>query len=269
MMSWQTMKAVAQKARELHIATVDVTGGAPELHPHIKEFIRTLRENGHHLMLRTNLTALLEKEDEKLIEFYGENGLELIASLPCFEREEVDCIRGDGVFNKSIEAFRRLNSAGYGVEEGLVLDLVYNPMGAFLPPPQEALERDYASHLWESYQIRFHKLFTITNMPVGSFLTDLEENGKRKEYLNLLESSFNPATLDNLMCIGQLNIGWDGRLYDCDFNQALGISTISGFAANIRDLDGRSIPERKIVTGEHCFGCTAGTGSSCGGALIA
>jgi radical SAM/Cys-rich protein len=262
------MESVARKARELRIATVDITGGAPELHPHIKEFIRTLGADEHHVMLRTNLTALLEREDEQLCRFYASHGLELVASLPCYEAAEVDCVRGDGVFDQSIEALKRLNSAGYGEDEGLILDLVYNPMGAFLPPPQEALQKDYVSILRENFGIRFNNLFTITNMPIGRFLTDLQKNGESREYHHLLDSSFNPETLETLMCTSQINIGWDGTLYDCDFNQALGVPTEAGFAGNIRDLDGGCIPERKIMTGEHCFGCTAGTGSSCGGALI-
>ena len=267
-MSRETMDMIVRKAEEAHIATIDITGGAPELNPNIREFIQVLKTNGHHIMLRTNLTALLEEGNEDLAEFYRLNGLELIASLPCYEKDEVDRVRGDGVFEQSIEALKTLNSYGYGVEPGLVLNLVYNPMSAFLPPPQEALKEEYASILWRDFKIRFNDLFTITNMPVGRFLDDLEEMGKKEEYLKLLKGSFNPATLENLMCLYQISIGWEGTLYDCDFNQALGLTTTRGFPRNIRDLEAGSIPEREIVTGEPCFGCTAGAGSSCGGALV-
>jgi len=267
-MSWETMTEVIEKAREAEIPIIDITGGAPEMNPRIRQFITELKRNGHHIMLRTNLTALLESENIDLAGFYRDNGLELIASLPCYEKDEVDCVRGEGVFAKSIEALKLLNDLGYGMDPELILNLVYNPMADFLPPPQKALKEEYQHILEKDFGIHFTDLFTITNMPMGRFLEDLKKVGKEESYKDLLKNTFNPSTVPNLMCLFQINIGWDGRLYDCDFNQALGISTIPGFARSIGDLDASDIPMRKISTGEHCFGCTAGAGSSCGGALV-
>ncbi|MGA1820132.1 MAG: arsenosugar biosynthesis radical SAM (seleno)protein ArsS [Thermoplasmatota archaeon] len=268
LMSWETMAEVIEKAKEARIPVIDITGGAPELNPHIREFIRELKENGHHIMLRTNLTALLDEGAGDLPGFYRDNGIELIASLPCYEKDEVDCVRGDGVFGKSIEGLKLLNGLGYGTEPELKLNLVFNPMADFLPPPQQALKEEYQHILHRDFGISFTDLFTITNMPMGRFLEDLRRDGKEESYMKLLRSTFNPSTASNLMCLFQINIGWDGRLYDCDFNQALGITTIPGFARTVTELDASSIPRRKIVTGDHCFGCTAGAGSSCGGALV-
>jgi radical SAM/Cys-rich protein len=267
-MSWETMEGIVQKAKEAEIPIIDITGGAPELNPHIREFITALKRNGHQIMLRSNLTVLLEDECRDLPEFYRDNGIELITSLPCYEKAEVDCVRGDGVFERSIEALKVLNHLGYGVDPDLKLDIVFNPMAAFLPPPQDALKEEYTEILWKDFKIRFTELFTITNMPMGRFLEDLVEKGQKEEYMQLLTGSFNPDTLKNLMCLFQINIGWDGTLYDCDFNQALGLRTVQDFGQNIKDLDAGKIKVREIVTGEHCFGCTAGSGSSCGGALV-
>jgi radical SAM/Cys-rich protein len=266
-MTWETMELIIDKAREAEIPIIDITGGAPELNPHIREFMKALKENGHHIMLRSNLTVLLEEGCRDLPEFYKENGIELITSLPCYEKDEVDCVRGNGVFERSIEALRMLNDLGYGVDPDLKLNLVFNPMAAFLPPPQEALKEEYTEILWKDFKIKFTDLFTITNMPIGRFMKDLIEKGQKDEYMELLTTSFNPDTIKNLMCLFQINIGWDGTLYDCDFNQAVGLGTSSAFGRNIRDLDASKIEVRDIVTDNHCFGCTAGAGSSCGGAL--
>ncbi len=265
MMDRETIDAVIQVAKENDIPNIDITGGAPEMNPHLMDMIRTLKKNGHYVKVRTNLTILLEEEYSHLPEFYRDNEVELIASLPCYEKDEVDCVRGEGVFKKSIEALKVLNSLGYGKE--LKLDLVFNPMADFLPPSQDALKEEYTKILFDDFGIVFTELFTITNMPVGRFASDLKENGKFDAYMDLLIDNFNPSTIDNLMCLSQLNIGCDGTLYDCDFNQAISMKVEDGHPANITDLAGRDLKERKIVTGDHCFGCTAGAGSSCGGAL--
>jgi len=265
LMSKSTMEKIIEKAREAEIPTIDITGGAPEMNPNLKMFITELKKNGHHIMLRTNLTALMEEDHRGMAEFYRDNGLELIASLPCYEKDEVDCVRGDGVFETSIEALKHLNGLGYGKD--LMLNLVFNPMADFLPPPQNALKDEYQHVLKKDFGIVFNELFTITNMPMGRFLEDLRRDGREEGYMELLKESYNPATVKNLMCLSQINIGWDGALYDCDFNQALGIKTEPDFPRKIEDLDASMIPARKVVTGDHCFGCTAGAGSSCGGAL--
>lgn len=265
MMDRETIDAVIQVAKENDIPNIDITGGAPEMNPHLMDMVRTLKKNGHYVTVRTNLTILLEEEYSHLPEFYRDNEVELIASLPCYEKDEVDCVRGEGVFKKSIEALKVLNSLGYGKE--LKLNLVFNPMADFLPPPQDALKEEYTKILFDDFGIVFTELFTITNMPVGRFAADLKENGKFDAYMDLLIGNFNPSTIDNLMCLSQLNIGCDGTLYDCDFNQAISLKVEDGHPANITDLAGRDLKERKIVTGDHCFGCTAGSGSSCGGAL--
>lgn len=267
-MSWETMRIIMKKAKEVKIPIIDITGGAPELNPHIRDLIKALKKNGHHIMLRSNLTVLLEDECRDLPKFYRDNGIELITSLPCYEKDEVDCVRGDGVFERSIEALKVLNSLGYGKDPDLKLDLVFNPMSAFLPPPQDALKKEYKEILWRDFGIEFTELFTITNMPMGRFLEELDKNGQKDEYMKHLTSSFNPDTIENLMCLFQINIGWDGTLYDCDFNQALGIKTAPEFGNSLKDLDASNITPREVVTGEHCFGCTAGSGSSCGGTLV-
>jgi radical SAM/Cys-rich protein len=268
MMSRKTMKLIMKSAKIQAVETIDITGGAPELHPDLKDFVRGITSNGHHLMVRTNLSALLEKDNKTLIDLYRQNKVEIIASLPCYEKEEADCVRGEGTFDRSITALQMLNSAGYGVSPDLILNLVYNPSGPFLPPPQNTLKEDYSRILWDDFRVQFTDLFTITNMPMGRFLSDLETNGKKEAYMDLLKESFNPSTLENLMCRTQINIGWDGTFYDCDFNQAIGLTAEENFPGNIKSLDGSRLPERIIRTDEHCFGCTAGAGSSCGGALI-
>ncbi|MGA1847826.1 MAG: arsenosugar biosynthesis radical SAM (seleno)protein ArsS [Thermoplasmatota archaeon] len=267
MMTWETMEMIIDKAGKAGIPIIDITGGAPEMNPNLRRFVTELGKKGHHIMLRTNLTALMEEGNAGMAEFYRDSGLELIASLPCYESEEVDCVRGDGVFEKSIEALMMLNDLGYGRDPNLKLNLVYNPMADFLPPPQDALREEYRYILGKNHSIDFTDLFTITNMPMGRFLQDLRKDGKEKAYMELLKKSFNPSTVLNLMCRFQINIGWDGSFYDCDFNQAMGIGTRKGFPGHIGEMDPSKIPVREVVTGEHCFGCTAGAGSSCGGAL--
>lgn len=266
-MSWETMQLVLRAARESGAETVDITGGAPEMHPYFRQFVTDTRAMGKRVMVRTNLTILLESGYESLPPFFKEQRVHLIASLPCYLEKNVDKQRGRGVHHDSIEALRELNRTGYGIEPGLPLDLVYNPSGASLPPEQGALEETYRRELGDRFGIRFSRLITITNLPIGRFLHDLEREGKDQQYMELLERSFNPATLPGLMCRLQLHVGWDGLLYDCDFNFALGLPVHATACGHIRDFDPDAYLRRPIVTGRHCFGCTAGHGSSCGGAL--
>jgi radical SAM/Cys-rich protein len=261
-MAWQTMEALLTLIPSLGCRIVDITGGAPELHPRLRDFVNALKGCGTHVMVRTNLTVLMEDGMEDLPGLMADNRVELIASLPCYLEEEVAEQRGEGVFQGSIQALRILNEVGYG--RSLPLSLVYNPLGAFLPPPQGILEEKYRTELSNAHGVVFTKLLTITNMPAGRFLEDLRDKGSHEEYIDLLRRSFNPETTDSLMCRSQINVGWDGTICDCDFNQALGRET--GFSLD-GDLDPRVLSRRRIRTGDHCFGCTAGAGSSCGGAL--
>lgn len=268
MMEWPTMERIIELARRVRARRVDITGGAPELNPHLRRFIRALREQGQTVQVRTNLTVLLLPEMETMPEFFRDHQVHLVASLPCYLEDNVRRQRGYGVYEKSIEAIKRLNALGYGHDPERPLDLVYNPVGPFLPPDQAKLEEDYRRELWNRFGIVFTRLLTITNMPIGRFLDDLRRQGKDQQYLNLLRQSFNPQTLEGLMCRHQINVDWDGRLYDCDFNLALRMPVDHGLPDHIRDLDLPALARRKIVTGIHCFGCTAGRGSSCGGALV-
>jgi radical SAM/Cys-rich protein len=249
------------------VSTVDITGGAPELNPEFRRLVIESRRRGRHVIDRCNLTILLEPEQETLAGFLVEQQVEITASLPCYTAETVDAQRGRGVFEASLRALQRLNALGYGrIGSELVLNLVYNPLGASLPPPQAALERDYKRELATRFGIEFHRLFTITNMPIKRFADVLARTGKHEQYMSLLVNHFNPDTVPHLMCRSLVSVGWDGRLYDCDFNQMLempmpgmhsiwAIESVSGLAG------------RGIATGAHCFGCTAGAGSSCGGSL--
>lgn len=266
-MTWKTLEAVLRAAREVNARVIDITGGAPEMHPDFRRFVLAARQQGHDVMVRTNLTILLEEGYEDFPEFFRDQKVILVASLPCYLESNVDKQRGRGVYNHSITAIKKLNELGYGIADNLELTLVYNPIGASLPPDQEKLETDYRRELREHFGIEFTRLFTITNMPIGRFLSDLERQGKDDEYLQVLRDAYNPATVEGLMCRHQINIGWDGTLYDCDFNLALNLPVRTGAARNIRDFDAAVIRNRHIVTGIHCFGCTAGAGSSCGGAL--
>jgi len=268
MMEWPTMELIINLAGRIRARLVDITGGAPELNPHLRRFIRALREQGQTVQVRTNLTVLLLPEMETMPEFFRDHQVHLVASLPCYLEDNVRRQRGYGVYEKSIEAIKRLNALGYGHDPERPLDLVYNPVGPFLPPDQAKLEEDYRRELWSRFGIVFTRLLTITNMPIGRFLDDLRRQGKDQQYLNLLRQSFNPQTLEGLMCRHQINVDWDGRLYDCDFNLALRMSVDHGLPDHLRDLDLPALARRKIVTGIHCFGCTAGRGSSCGGALV-
>lgn len=268
-MTWETMLSVLRLARALPEARVDLTGGAPELNPHFRPFVDALREQGHAVQVRTNLTVFFEAGQGDTPEFLAERGVSLVASLPCYLDDNVDTQRGSGVYKRSIAALRRLNALGYGQQAELPLNLVYNPGGAFLPPDQAALEDAYRRQLKDRFGIIFSRLLTITNMPMGRFLNDLQRDGQAEVYKTLLEDSFNQATLEGLMCRHQICVAWDGTLSDCDFNSILGLSLAEGLPSHIDKLDPKNLQGRPIVTGEHCFGCTAGCGSSCGGALVA
>ena len=251
---------------EIH--TVDVTGGAPELNPHFRYFAREVRKQGKELIDRCNLTVLFERGQEDTAEFLREHRIQVVASLPCYSKENVDRQRGNGVFDLSIRALKLLNELGYAREgTGLNLDLVYNPLGASLPPRQAELEADYKEELRTLFAIEFNRLYTITNMPIKRFLRDLERSGKLEMYQELLLKAFNPEAALGVMCRSLVSIGWDGQLYDCDFNQMLEIplgrkrQSVFEIAA-LTDLSTQT-----IAFGQHCYGCTAGAGSSCGGSL--
>ncbi len=267
-MEWQTMEMVLEAARSLRCELVDITGGAPELNPSFRRFIMALRQESLSVQVRTNLTVLLEPDMESLPEFLRDHRVQLVASMPCYLEENVCAQRGTGVYEKSIEAIKRLNGLGFGYDSLLPLNIVYNPGGPFLPPPQPALEEDYRRELDNRFGIRFTRLLTITNMPLGRFRKELSRRNEEENYFELLRRSFNPLTVQGLMCRHQITVGWDGTLYDCDFNAALGLALNHGAPDHIRFFSPETLRTRRIVTGEHCFGCTAGSGSSCSGALI-
>jgi len=268
MMGWPTMELVLEAARSVRCHLVDLTGGAPELNPSFRRFIAALRQEGLSVQVRTNLTVLLEPDMDTMPGFLRDHGVQLVASMPCYLEENVRAQRGAGVYEKSVEAIKRLNGLGYGYESSLCLNLVYNPGGPFLPPPQSTLEEDYRRELDKRFGIRFTRLFTISNMPLGRFRKELNCQNQEESYLELLRKSFNPLTVQGLMCRHQITVGWDGTLYDCDFNAALGLAVNHGAPDHIRFFNAEDLWTRRIVTGEHCFGCTAGSGSSCGGALV-
>ncbi|MCI0365446.1 MAG: arsenosugar biosynthesis radical SAM protein ArsS [Phycisphaerales bacterium] len=266
-MSWETMEMVLDAAQRAGAEMIDITGGAPEMHPHFRRFVIAARDQGHNVIVRTNLTIMLEPGYEDLPEFFREQRVHLIASLPCYLETNVDKQRGKHVYVESIEVIKRLNAVGFGIESHLPLDLVYNPGGPSLPPPQEQLETDYRRELDARFGIRFTRLLTITNMPIGRFQHDLDRGGKGDAYRQRLRDAFNPATIEPLMCRHQVHVSHDGRLHDCDFNYALGMRTNRPSPRHISEFDVDALRTRAIATGEHCFGCTAGCGSSCGGAL--
>ncbi len=267
-MTEETAAECLKVIRRERLQTVDITGGAPELNPSYRWFVKGCREAGARVKTRTNLTVLLEEGCKDLPRFFAENSVEVIASMPYFLRETVERQRGRGAFSSSIEALKLLNSAGYGVEGSpLLLNLVYNPCGAYLPPRQEAVEADFRREMKRRCGVAFTNLFTITNMPVGRFLEFLRESGNMERYMERLRASYNPVAAANVMCRETISVGWDGFLYDCDFNQMLGIRCGYGAPVHIRDFDAVRLGGRRIATGPHCYGCTAGAGSSCTGAV--
>jgi radical SAM/Cys-rich protein len=271
MMSRENVDAVLSFLARTGIPTLDITGGAPELHPDFAHLVSAARQLGRHVMDRCNLTVILEPGMEYLPEFFKLNEVELVCSLPCYSEENVDRQRGKGTFDASIRALQQLNEIGYGRPgDDLVLNLVYNPVGPHLPPPQEKLEQDYKRILADKFGIRFNQLYCLTNMPITRYATHLKLRGEYHRYLELLETHFNAATLDQVMCRNLISIGWDGSVYDCDFNQMLDLplTDSAGNRLSISSFALDQVTNRPITVGDHCYACTAGAGSSCGGALV-
>ena len=266
--SEETADAVLDVLAGTDIPTLDITGGAPEMNPQFRRLVREARTLGRHVIDRCNLTILMAPGFTDLPEFLAEQRVEVVASLPCYLEENCDSQRGSGVFRKSLDALRRLNALGYGTQDDRPLTLVYNPVGASLPPGQRQLEADYRRELRSHYGIEFTRLFTITNLPISRFLEDLIRSGRYDDYMQTLIGAFNPAALSGVMCRTMISVDWTGRLFDCDFNQMLDIELAEGVPGNIRDFDVASLASRRIVTGRHCFGCTAGAGSGCQGAVV-
>lgn len=270
MMDIGTVETVIEYLRVSRVAALDLTGGAPELNPHFRYLVKQARSLEIKVMDRCNLTILEEPGYEDLADFLAAQGVEIVASLPCYVEDNVDRQRGDGVFRKSIRALRTLNTLGYGAPaSGLTLNLVYNPQGPSLPPPQAQLEQDYKSHLDKDYGVVFNSLFTLANMPIQRFGSTLISKGQFNAYMRILQNAYCEDNLDTLMCRSLISVDWQGIVYDCDFNQMLGLPlAVAGKRrVHLRDLIGRDLDGNPIAVRDHCFGCTAGQGSSCGGAL--
>jgi len=271
MMSRENVDALLRFLQSTSIATLDITGGAPELHAEFDYLVQSARELRRHVMDRCNLTVIFEPGKDYLPEFFRRHRVELVCSLPCYSIENVDKQRGKGTFDGSIRALRIFNDLGYGQpESGLILNLVYNPVGPHLPPPQEQLERDYRRILRERFGIEFNHLFCLTNMPITRYATHLKLRREYKPYMELLETNFNAGTVNQVMCRNLISVGWDGWIYDCDFNQMLDLPIAGGGGdrLHIASLTLDQLAERSITLGDHCYVCTAGAGSSCGGTLI-
>lgn len=267
-MSRETAELCLSALERTSIPIVDITGGAPELNPNFRWLVERSRALGRHVMDRCNLTILLAEPHRDLADFLATHRVEIIASLPYFQPRETDLQRGDGVFEKSIEALRRLNALGYGMPgSALKLNLVFNPVGAFLPPPQKSVEADFRRELGKRHGIQFHSLYTITNMPISRFLEFLHRSGNYDRYMSRLINAYNPAAAAGVMCRAMLSVGWDGRIYDCDFNQMSELPVIDRRVRHIRDFDETLLAAREIAVAEHCYGCAAGSGSSCTGAV--
>ena len=269
-MSRDTIDRIIDWLAKTDVSVVDLTGGAPEMIPDFRYFIERVKElqPARHVIDRCNLTILLERGYEGLAEFLANNKVEIIASMPCYSADNVNAQRGEGVFEGSIAALQLLNSLGYGIHAELPLHLVYNPVGAFLPPLQAELETDYKRELKKHFGIVFNNLYTLTNLPIGRFAAYLRHNDKLAQYMELLIDAFNPATISGLMCRNTISVGWRGEVYDCDFNQQLGMQWENGGPVFLWNVDPNKIDKREIMTGDHCFGCTAGAGSTCCGAIV-
>ncbi|NNJ26473.1 hypothetical protein LzC2_25600 [Planctomycetes bacterium LzC2] len=276
-MSAETAEVVLELLEVSGAGTLDLTGGAPEMNPHFRRLVTVARGLGRHVIDRCNLTILMAKGYEEMPAFLAEQGVEIVASLPCYTADNCDAQRGDGAFMKSIAALRMLNALGYGTTADLPLTLVYNPVGPSLPPPQGQLEADYKTRLAEDFDVRFTRLFTITNMPISRYLDHLLETGKYEMYMEKLTAAFNPAAAAGVMCRTTLSVNWDGSLSDCDFNQMLDLPLADsrGKGARPRNIHDappaellKAVLDRPVVTGSHCFGCTAGAGSGCTGAIL-
>ena len=267
-MSRETAEQCIAALAQTDIPTVDLTGGAPELNPQFRWLVEQARALGRHVMDRCNLSVLLIPSQADLADFLAAHQVEVVASLPYYRASQTDAQRGEGIFEKSIEGLRLLNRLGYGrPDSGLRLNLVHNPVGAFLPPKQEAIEAQFRKELRTRHGIEFNRLYTITNMPVSRFLDFLVESGNYEGYMERLANAFNPAAAAGVMCRSTLSVGWDGTLYDCDFNQMLELPVDTDAPAHIRDFAPALLHHRRIVTRNHCYGCTAGAGSSCGGTV--
>ena len=267
-MTRETLEHCLEALRGTDIETVDLTGGAPEMNPHFRWFVKQVSAMGKHVIVRSNLTILTTTPSYKsLPEFFAEHGVEVTCSLPFYSKFRTDRQRGKGTYDKSIEALQMLNETGYGKEDaGLILNLVYNPNGAFLPGDQESLEAEFKKELERKHNIVFNSLFTITNLPISRYLNFLLMSGNLDEYMEKLVTSFNPSAAEGVMCRNTISVGWDGTLYDCDFNQMLEMETNHGAPSHVKDFDLEALNNREILINQHCFGCTAGAGSSCGGA---
>ena len=268
-MSKNTMNQVRAFIKRVGAKTVDLTGGAPELNPHFRDFVRHLRDDDISIIDRCNLTILSEPDQSDLAKFLADQQITVIASLPCYTEDNVDAQRGDGVFQRSIKGLQMLNELGYGQDEsGLALNLVYNPTGPFLPPPQNTLQTEYKEHLWKHYGVIFNSLLTITNMPIKRFGSTLVSRKQFDTYMSLLKKNFDEKNLSSVMCKTLVSVDWEGYLFDCDFNQMLELNIENGNRKiNVSDLESDALSGRKISVKDHCFGCAAGQGSSCGGSL--
>lgn len=268
-MTKATMDLCLQVLKKSSIKTVDLTGGAPELNPDFRWFVEELSKMGKHIIVRCNLTIILaNKRFHDLPEFFKKHQIEVVSSLPSFTQDRTDRQRGDGVFEDSIKALQMLNLIGYGKEgSGLLLNLVYNPAGAFLPPSQIALEKEYKSELASKFNIEFNQLYVITNMPISRYLDYLLSTNNYENYMAKLISAFNPAAVQNLMCRNTISVAWDGYLYDCDFNQMLDLKVSTNGSTHLSEFNADLLHSRDIVLKQHCFGCTAGAGSSCAGTI--
>ena len=262
------MEACLRAAVNPGISTLDITGGSPEMHPHFEWFLRESAKMQKRLLIRSNIVILLDAPYRRFLDIYAETGVEVIASLPSLHRERTDRMRGSGVFDGIIAALRELNTRGYGrPNSGLILDLVHNPVGAFLPGSQQSMEKEYRTKLLSDYGIEFNCFYCLTNCPVGRYLEFLRRSGNLVQYITSLKQAFNSDTIGNLMCRSTLSVGCDGRLFDCDFNQILDLVVSVDDSAHIRDFDFEKFAQREIVVRSHCFSCTAGAGSSCQGTL--
>lgn len=259
-MSKEVMDACLTFAKEQNIATIDITGGAPEMNPHLEYLIEESSRSCNHVIIRTNLVILLEEEYEQLMEVYEKNKVEIVCSLPYYRAAEMDKVRGEGSFDKAIEVIKHLNAIGYGRNPELVLNMVYNPAGAFFPPDQEAMEKEYKQKLSQDFGIEFNSLYTLYNNPMGRFGAFLQRSGNLKRYMKKLFDAFNADTVGALMCRTQISVDYDGQLYDCDFNLAAGIPVVGN--QKIFDVTGKPYQVRKIRMDKHCYACTAGAGSS-------
>ncbi|MGI8836930.1 MAG: arsenosugar biosynthesis radical SAM (seleno)protein ArsS [Pyrinomonadaceae bacterium] len=268
MMTRKTVEQVIAALRQFRFNTLDITGGAPELNPSFRHLVTEARALATNVIVRHNLTVMFEPGQNELPDFFREHEVEVVSSLPYFLEHETDAQRGHGVFTKSIEALHRLNAVGYGIDRtGLVLNIVYNPVGAFLPPSQASIEADFKRELLARYGVSFNHLYTITNMPIKRFLDYLRRSGNEERYMRKLVEAFNPYAVEGLMCRTLVSVDWTGRLYDCDFNQMLELGVAPELPQSIAGFDPIKFASRRVMTGAHCFGCTAGAGSSCGGAV--